>query len=304
MTVSSTSTAASRSAALPGIGLMLLGVFLFCINDAVGKWLVATYSVGQFLLIRSASTLILLTPFIWRAGRVAFAAAPRPRLQLLRIVLSVLEVALFFWAVVHLPLADAITFYLAGPIYVTALSAMLLNERVGWRRWIAVLLGFLGVLIALRPSAATLTLPALIALGGSVCFALLMIVTRMLRDTHDTVLMSSQMFGTFAFGAVAAPLSWVTPSLYDLMFLCGFGAVSVVALFSINRSLKLAPASVVVPYQYTMLVWAILLGYIVFGDVPDRFMLLGSAIIVAAGLYIFHREQIAARRDPMLAPPP
>ena len=294
----------SRSATLAGIGLMLLGVFMFCINDAVGKWLVATYSVGQFLLIRSATTLLLLAPFIWRAGRAAFAAAPRPGLQLLRVVLSSLEVALFFWAVMVLPLADAITFYLAGPIYVTALSAMLLKESVGWRRWAAVLVGFAGVVIALRPSAATLTVPALIALAGSLCFALLMIVTRMLRDTDDTVLMSTQMFGTFAFGAVAAPFAWVTPSLYDLMFLSGFGVVSVVALFSINRSLKLAPASVVVPYQYTMLVWAILLGYAVFGDVPDRFMLAGSAIIVAAGLYIFRREQIVARRDPIPSPVP
>jgi drug/metabolite transporter (DMT)-like permease len=110
------------------------------------------------------------------------------------------------------------------------------------------------------------------------------------------------MASTFMFGAVAAPLSWVTPSLYDLMFLSGFGAVSVVALFSINRSLKLAPASVVVPYQYTMLVWAILLGYVVFGDVPDRFMLAGSAIIVAAGLYIFHREQLVHPPSPSPVP--
>ena len=295
-------TAQSQRSATLGIALMLLGVFLFCINDAVGKWLVATYSVAQFLLIRSATTLLLLAPFIWRAGRAAFANAPRPGLQLLRCVLSTAEVVLFFWAVMYLPLADAITFYLAGPIYVTALSALLLKEQVGWRRWAAVLAGFLGVLIALRPSAATLTLPALIALTGSVCFALLMIVTRMLRDTDDTVLMSTQMASTFAFGAVAAPLSWVTPSLYDLIFLSGFGAVSVVALFSINRSLKLAPASVVVPYQYTMLVWAILFGYLVFGDVPDRFMLAGSAIIVAAGLYIFHREQRV--RPPIPSPVP
>src|ERR1044072_263489 len=296
-------TAQSPRSATLGIGLMLLGVFLFCINDAVGKWLVATYPVAQFLLIRSASTLLLLSPFIWRAGRAAFWNAPRPGLQLLRCALSTGEVVLFFWAVMYLPLADAITFYLAGPIYVTALSALLLKEKVGWRRWAAVLVGFLGVVIALRPSAATLTLPALIALTGSVCFALLMIVTRMLRDTHDTVLMSTQMASTFAFGAVAAPLGWVTPSLYDLMFLSGFGVVSVIALFSINRSLKLAPASVVVPYQYTMLVWAILLGYLVFGDVPDRFMLLGSAIIVAAGLYIFHREQLAAH-PPIPSPVP
>jgi len=295
-------TAQSPRSATLGIGLMLLGAFLFCINDAVGKWLVATYSVAQFLLIRSATTLLLLTPFIWRAGRAAFWNAPRPGLQLARCVLSTGEVVLFFWAVRYLPLADAITFYLAGPVYVTALSALLLKESVGWRRWAAVLIGFLGVVIALRPSAASLTLPALIALAGSVCFALLMIVTRMLRDTHDAVLMSTQMASTFVFGVVAAPLSWVTPSLYDLMFLSGFGVVSVVALFSINRSLKLAPASVVVPYQYTMLVWAILLGYVVFGDVPDRFMLAGSAIIVAAGLYIFHREQLV--HPPIPSPVP
>ena len=118
--------------------------------------------------------------------------APRPGLQVLRIVLSTLEVAMFFWAVGYLPLADAVTFYLAGPIYVTAISALLLKERVGWRRWTAVLVGFLGVVIALRPSAATLTLPALIALAGSLSFALLMIVTRVLRETNDTVLIATQ----------------------------------------------------------------------------------------------------------------
>src|SRR6476620_2818863 len=168
--------------------------------------------VGEFLAIRSAATLILLAPFIWNAGRAVFLRAPRPGLQLLRMALGTTEVALFFWAIVYLPLADAITFYLAGPIYVTALSALLLGEKVGWRRWLAVLAGFAGVLIALRPSAATLTWPALIALTGSVAFALLMIVTRMLRDTHDVVLMTSQMTGTFALGTVATPFAWVTPS--------------------------------------------------------------------------------------------
>ena len=292
-----------RPAALAGIGLMSLGVFLFCVNDALGKWLVATYPVGEFLAVRSAATLLLLTPFIWRAGRAVFTGAPRPGLQSLRMVLGTTEVALFFWALVYLPLADAITFYLAGPIYVTALSALLLGEKVGWRRWLAVLAGFLGVLIALRPSAATLTWPALIALTGSVAFALLMIVTRLLRDTHDIVLITSQMSGTFALGAITTPFAWVTPSLYDLTFLIAIGVISIGAQFSINRSLKLAPASVVVPYQYSMLVWAILFGYVAFGDVPDRFMLTGSAIIVAAGLYIFHREQIAARGGPAFAPP-
>ncbi len=294
----------SRSAALAGIGLMSLGVFLFSFNDAVGKWLVTTYSVSQLMLIRSGTTMILLIPLIWRAGRAAFAGAPRPGLQVLRVLLSTAEVVMFFWAVAYLPLADAITFYLAGPIYVTAFSAVLLKEKVGWRRWTAVLVGFTGVVIALRPSAAAFTLPALIVLVGSIFFALLMVVTRVLRDTNDVVLMSGQFFGSFAFGAVTAPFVWITPTPHDFFFLSAFGAVSIVALFCVHRSLKLAPASVVVPYQYTMLIWAIALGYLVFGDVPDAPMLVGSAIIVASGLYIFWREQIAARREPDFVPLP
>lgn len=295
---------AGRSGALAGIGLMSLGVFLFSFNDAVGKWLVATYSVNQLMLIRSGTTMILFIPLIWRAGRAAFAEAPRRALQVLRVVLSTAEVVMFFWAVRYLPLADAITFYLAGPIYVTAFSALLLKEKVGWRRWCAVLVGFAGVVVALRPSAATLTLPALIALTGSVFFALLMVVTRLLRDTSDVVLMSGQFFGSFAFGAATAPFVWITPSAFDFFFLSAFGAVSIAALFCVNRSLKLAPASVVVPYQYTMLIWAIVLGYLVFGDVPDAPMLVGSAIIVVSGLYIFWREQIRAPREPAVEPMP
>ena len=291
-------TGQSRSA-LAGIGLMLTGVFLFSFNDAVGKWLVATYSVGQLLLIRSATTLVLLAPFIWRAGRDAFMSAPRPGLQILRIVLSTLEVAMFFWAVGYLPLADAVTFYLAGPIYVTAISALFLKERVGWRRWTAVLVGFLGVVIALRPSAATLTLPALIALGGSLSFALLMIVTRVLRETSNTVLVAGQLVGTLVLGAVWAPFEWVTPTPRDFSLLCLFGVVSIIALYCVNRSLKLAPASVVVPYQYTLILWAVILGWRVFGEIPDGFTLAGGAIIVAAGLYIFWREQAAASKQAM-----
>ena len=126
---------ASPSSALAGIGFMLAGIALFSVNDALGKWLVLDYSVGELLLIRSAAALLLLTPLIRNTGVAAFTAAPQPALQVARVVLSALEVAMFFWAVSYLPLADTVTFYLAGPIYVTALSVVLLGERVGWRRW-------------------------------------------------------------------------------------------------------------------------------------------------------------------------
>src|SRR5262245_19286819 len=301
MKSSSVAPTGAAHGTIAGIGLMLTGVGLFAMNDALGKWLLTTYSVGELLLIRSAAALILLAPFAWQAGMAAFTRAPRPLLQLARVVLSTLEVAMFFWAVSYLPLADTVTFYLAGPIYVTAFSVLLLVEAVGWPRWSAVLVGFAGVLLALRPSTASLTLPAMIALTSSIFFALLMIVTRLLHETSNTVLVGGQILGTLLFGIVVAPFGWVTPPPRDLALLSLFGMVSIFALACVNRALKVAAASVIAPYQYTFILWAIVLGYIVFGDVPDLFTLAGAAIIIGAGLYIFWRER---RQKTLVVAPP
>src|SRR5215469_8618974 len=173
-----------RSARLYGIGLMLLGVFMFSFGDALGKYLVSTYAVGQLLWLRACAALVVLSPLIWR-NRRQFVRMERPRLQLIRVILSTLEVAAFFLATVYLPLADVTTYYLACPIFVTALSAIVLREHVGWRRWSAILIGFAGVVIALRPSAHSFSGPAMIALAGSLCFSVLLLITRMLRATSD-----------------------------------------------------------------------------------------------------------------------
>src|SRR5665213_3393128 len=291
-----------RSARLAGIGLMVLSVLMFSFGDALGKFIVATYSVGQLLLLRGAAALIVLSPLIWR-GRQEFWKLQRPWLQLLRVILSTLEVAAFFLATVYLPLADVITYYLACPIFVTALSAIVLRERVGWRRWSAVLIGFAGVLIALRPSAQTISWPALIALCGSLSFAVLMLITRSLRATPDIVLATTQFVGTFALGALMSPFGWVTPSLGSLGLFAVAGCISVSALLCVNRSLKLAAASVVVPYQYSMIVWAVMFGYVVFGDVPSAATVVGATIIIAAGLYIFLRERELGRSETAVSPP-
>src|SRR5664279_2379986 len=295
-------TTDQRSARLAGIGLMVLAVFMFSFGDALGKFIVATYSVGQLLLLRGAAALIVLSPLIWR-GRQEFWRLQRPWLQLLRAILSTLEVAAFFLATVYLPLADVITYYLAAPIFVTALSAIVLREQVGWRRWSAILIGFCGVLIALRPSAQTISWPAVIALAGSLSFAVLMLITRSLRATPDIVLASPQFVGTFALGALMSPFGWVTPGLGSLGLFAAAGCISVSALLCVNRSLKLAPASVVVPYQYSMIVWAVMFGYVVFGDVPHMATILGAAVIIGAGLYIFLRERSLGRAEAVASPP-
>lgn len=291
-----------RSARLAGIGLMLLSIFMFSFGDAMGKFLVGTYSVGQLLFLRACAALLLLSPLIW-TQRHQFLHLERPGLQLVRVVLSTLEVAAFFLATVYLPLADVITYYLAGPIFVTAMSAIFLGEKVGWRRWTAILVGFCGVLIALRPSAQTVSLPALIALGGSLSFATLMLITRSLRKTPDIVMASSQFVGTFSLGAVLSAFNWVPPTPGSLVIFAAAGLISVTALFCVNRSLKLAPASVVVPYQYSMIVWAVIFGFVVFGDVPSIATLVGAAIIIGAGFYIFLRERDLGREAPEVNPP-
>ena len=281
----------ARRASLVGIALMLLAMFAFSVNDVTGKWLVATYPVGEVMLLRSVAGLIVLLPFLWRGGVTALKRAPLPGVQLLRIVLATLEVACFYWAVVYLPLADVMTFYLAGPIYVAAMAALLLRERLDRKRIAAMLLGFAGVLVALRPSPATLSAPALIAILGTLCFAVMMITGRQLRGTSDAVLVAGPTLGGLVFGLATAPFGWVTPSLRDGFLLVLLGVVALAAHLCVNRALRLAPASVVAPYQYTLLLWAVVFGYLVFGDVVQPWTLVGAALIIAAGWRLFVLEQ-------------
>jgi drug/metabolite transporter (DMT)-like permease len=275
-----------------GIGLMVLGMFIFSVNDALGKWLAATYTVAQILLFRSAAATVVLVPVLRGPGLRQAMWMPRPWLETLRIGLATAETMCFYAAVSVLPLADAVTYYLAGPIYVTVIAALFLGEKVGWRRWSAVLIGFAGVLLALQPSAGIFGWHALIAFAGSVIYALLMIVTRMLRGTDATVMAAWQIWTALLFGLATAWWSW-TPiaGLSDIFLLCLLGVVALGAIVCVNLSLSFAPASVVVPYQYTMIVWAIVFGYVFFGDVPDMLTLAGAAIIVGAGLFIYFRER-------------
>lgn len=276
-----------------GIIIMLVGMLMFSLNDVMGKWLVATYSVGQVLLIRSAAAMIILLPFLWHDGIRSLVAVERPGMQALRVLLSSAEVYCFYFAVISLPLADVMTYWLAAPIYVAAMSPFLLGEKVGWRRWLAILVGFGGVVIALEPSAATLTAPALISILGSFCFAFMMLSGRALRGTPDTTLVFWQIAGAGLFGLVTAPFGWVTPSSFDLALLGLLGVVAMLAHVCVNRALKLADAATVAPFQYTLLFWAVIFGFVVFGDVPRPAMLVGAAVIVAAGLFILFRERRA-----------
>jgi drug/metabolite transporter (DMT)-like permease len=143
----------------------------------------------------------------------------------------------------------------------------------------------------------------MIALGGSLSFSLLLLITRSLRATPDIVMATTQFVGTFVLGALMSPFGWVTPGAGSLALFAAAGCISVTALVCVNRSLKLAPASVVVPYQYSMIIWAVMFGIAVFGDVPEPATVAGAAIIIAAGLYIFLRERKLGHEEAAVSPP-
>jgi len=277
-----------------GILVALGGMLLFALNDTLGKWLVATYSVGQVILLRSLSALAILTLLLWR-NRTPLLPIRQPRLQLVRVVVSTIEVICFYFAVAALPLADVLTYWLATPIYVAALSPWMLGERVGPWRWGAIVLGFVGVLVALRPGDGGLAPAVLVSLLGSLAFAGMILTARALRGTPDTALVFWQTLGVALAGLVAAPMGWIAPSPGDFGLLALLGIVALGGHLAIARSLKLADAATITPLQYTLLFWGIIFGWIVFGDVPDRALLAGAAIIVASGLVIWFRETRARR---------
>lgn len=291
-----------------GVAVMLFGMLLFALNDAMGKFLVSTYSLGQVIAVRSIAAVIILLPIVWKAGLPKLVNVERPGLQAARVFFSTAELFCFYFAVAALPLADVMTYWLAAPIYVAALSPFLLGEKVGWRRWTAIGIGFFGVLIALKPSSASLTSAAFFSILGSAAFAFMMLSGRQLRNTPDTVLAFWQIIGAGLAGVVAilvTPSGWIPiQSGFDLSLLALLGIVAMTAHVLVNRALKLADAATVAPLQYTLLLWAVIFGWLIFGDVPQLSIVIGAGLIVLSGLYIFFRENAVKRKQAKTAVQP
>jgi S-adenosylmethionine uptake transporter len=291
-----------RNMLLAGVLLMLAGDFVFALLDALAKWLATSFPIGQVVLVRSLASLVFLSPMIARQGVGSLFQLERPSVQLMRVVAISVDVFFFYAAVIRLPLADVMSFYMAGPIYVAALSHFMLGERVGWRRWIAILLGFVGVLIILRPTSGVFSFGSLYALIGSFGFALAIIFSRMLRGTSDTVLVTWQTVGAAIIAGVMAIGNWVPATNFDYGAMIVLGFVSCVAHMLITRALKMAPASTLAPLHYTLLLWAIVFGWVFFGDVPGWRTLIGAGVVVLAGLFIVHRQKLKSDVPPENVP--
>jgi len=250
----------------------------------------ATYSVSQVLVLRSVAALLILAPFIWREEPAHLLRPRRPRLQVARVAAGTIEVACFYWAVSMMPLADTMAFWMATPIFVAVASAWFLREKLDRTRFAAVLLGFCGVLLTLGATIDSGWLPALVAVVGVCVYSAYLLATRALRGTSAIVLATYQMLGALVFGLAMAPFTWVPVSWIDGALLMALGVVGVVSHLAVTRSLALAPAPVVVPWQYAMILWGILFGWIFFAEVPTPAMLAGVAVIIGAGIWLTRLE--------------
>lgn len=288
-------------AVLPGAGAeprnvgailrVLTAMAMFAAGDATLKQLVATYAVGQVLFLSGLISLAVLVPIMWRAGEFAHVRTRRPIGNLLRIAAGLAGQILLALALKRLPLADTTAIMFSVPLFVTAFSVPLLGEHVGWRRWGAVIVGFGGVLIITRPGVGALEPAMVLAVGASLGFALMITATRWLSRTERSLpLLLYMITGYTAYGAVLTPFQWVSPPAADFGLFAALGLFYTLGYFMEVRALSLAPVAVITPFMYTALLWAVLFGWLAWGEWPAANVWAGAAVMTASGLYILFRE--------------
>jgi drug/metabolite transporter (DMT)-like permease len=280
-----------------GVGLGAIAFGLFSLMDALVKWLSATYPVPQILLCNALFALAPVGAMVVRRGGLPQLRTRRLGLHIVRGLLGTTGGFLAFHAFSQLPLANAYAIIFATPLLITALSVPILGEAVGWRRWSAVLIGFIGVLVMLRPGVAPIGTGSLAALGAACASACAILLVRKLSVTETTTSIAfySNVTAVVLTGIAFSP-TFVAPAVLDLALMAVSGLIGGTALLVLIAAYRRSPAALVAPFQYSQMLWAILLGALVWGDLPEPAMLLGASIVAGSGLFILYRETALGRR--------
>lgn len=275
--------------------LMACASSLFPVSDVIAKYLVRDYHPIQVTWARYLFQLVILAIALGGPRVFQRFATRRLKLQLLRGVLTVLATILFISALKTTPVVDGITLLFTSPLFVVALSVPFLGERVGFHRWAAVLVGFTGVVLVLRPGEGIVQWGALLALSSAACVGVFHIVTRILSRTDHpiTTLLYMAVTGFLILSAVV-PFFWTEPTLEAWILFALAGLVSGVAHYGVITAIRWAPLSAVAPFTYAQIMSATMMGYLVFGDIPGEWTVAGLAVIIGSGLYVLHRERHAA----------
>ena len=289
--------AARRNQVPRGIAYMVASTVLFAGVNAVMKWELDAYPIGEVAFFRSLFAFVAVALMILPRTGFGVLRTRRYREHLQRGLSQFGSMTCIFFAFRALPLGSAIAISFSAPLFTTLLSVVVLKEKVGIHRWSALIVGFVGVLVITDPGAGTLTSGALFALGNAVLISSVAVAIRRMSVTESTeTLTLYQMTVITICTLFVLPFGYVTPTWYDALALALAGAGNGIAQFWWTRSLALAPPSAVVPFNYLSLLWATLLGFAIWGDVPTPGLLAGSAIIVASGLYILWRETLRRAR--------
>lgn len=283
-----------------GIMLMIVATALFACASAASKWLVASYPVGEVLFLRSFSSFAACAAMMLPATGLSVFATRRPRDHIARGLSQSISQLCLLMAFSLMPLAGAIAISFSAPLFAAVVSIVWLKEHAGLVRGCALVVGFGGVLIVTDPGANSLTLGALFALINAVMYGTVTVAVRgMTRTESANTLVIWQCTALAVFHSFLLFFGWRWPTPADAAMLFGTGFVNVIGQWCWTKALHLAPAAAVTPFYYLMLVWAVVIGFFVWGEVPTVGLLAGSAIVVATGLFLFWREarlQQALRR--------
>lgn len=277
------------SSARVGVLMMLASCGLLTVGDATVKWLTVTYPIGQVICVRGLIILACLVAL--HGASTSTHLRPRhPAAQAWRALFFVASTFLMVWSFKLLPLPTVAAVSFTSPLIITALAPFVLGEHVGWRRWLAVCVGFLGVMVIVNPRDGV-DWVMLVPIAAAVCAAGRDLATRSLagRET-STSLVFIAMAATVIAGTTTAPFGWVMPSAFDWLLFALLGAAHGAAYFLQVGAFRAAEAALLAPFKYSLLLWAIVVGFLIWGHVPSVSILTGAAIVMGAGIYIWHRE--------------
>lgn len=274
-----------------GIACVIFGITCLTIADAHAKWLGEFYPAPQLMFLRALLALPIVTCVVIVIGGTPALQTQYPVIHLLRGALNILSGSLFYLGLTRLPLAENTAIAFAAPLFVVALSGPLLGERVGRARWLGALAGFAGVLVVVRPGAASFQAPALLPLGCALGYALMMLTARKIgRSESMLTTMFHIVLAQVVVSALALPWAWTPPQSTHLYGLLGLALFSTLGLTFITQGFRIGPASVVAPFDYTGLLWATLFGWYFWREIPDLWAVSGALIIVASGIFIALHE--------------
>ena len=316
---SATSTLDAANAAI----ILVFGLFLFSIQDVIIKHFSGHYSVLQIVFVRGLIAIGLLLMFIRVTRETVPLVSRRPGMMIARGLLGFCSYTTFYMAVAAMPLAEVVSITFTMPLIVTAMSALLLGEKVGMRRWSAVLAGFIGVLIILSPSGEFNALAVVFAFLAALTYASQTILTRLL-GAHDhpmTIAFNAILIFTVASGLISLALTgglvtvdsthpslaffgraWLMPSGVDTVLMIAIGFIAAIGFYCLSRAYCSSEASAIAPFEFTYILWAVAFGYLFWQEVPGPTTIVGVAILVSSSLYIWYRERQIARRETALVP--